>query len=170
MTNDPLQDELDRVLRERKQHDMGQTVAALRPLLEKHPNDARVLFEVADAFDVSGEPALARIYYRRALDNGASGDLRRRCLLQLSATLSTLGLPAESGEAIAQAREEFPQSVAVGAFAALSLPAEGRRDAAIGSLIMLLTDLVTAEELVRYKPELRATAEYLISLDLATDR
>lgn len=63
------------------------------------------------------------------------------------------------------AREEFPDDVALGAFEALTLHAQGQMSAALGSLLTLLVDHVHVCELERYKPAMRGNAEYLASLD-----
>jgi hypothetical protein len=79
--------------------------------------------------------------------------------------LRNLGRTDESLAIFARAREEFPDSVALGAFEALSLHAAGRGNAALASLLVLLADHVDAEEVNRYKPAMRGNAEYLASLD-----
>ncbi|MCC2030540.1 tetratricopeptide repeat protein [Microbacterium sp. YMB-B2] len=165
MSNDELNAELDRIFQERDRQNMAPTIAALRPILEEHPHDPRVLYEVGGAFDTAGEEAEARGYYRRALENGLHGDIRRRCFLQYGSTLRNLGELDESAEVFRAAREEFPDDVALGAFEALTLHAQGHVSAALGSLLALLADHVHAESLERYKPAMRGNAEYLASLD-----
>ena len=91
--------------------------------------------------------------------------MRRRCYLQYGSTLRNLGRLDESLTVFAQARGEFPDSVALGAFESLSLHAAGQVNTALGSLLALLADHVHSEEIERYKPALRGNAEYLTSLD-----
>ena len=92
-------------------------------------------------------------------------DVRRRCCLQYGSTLRNVGRLDESVTVFAQARSEFPDSVALGAFKSLSLRAAGQVNTALGSLLALLADHVHSEEIERYKPALRGNAEYLTSLD-----
>ncbi|WP_423920912.1 tetratricopeptide repeat protein [Frigoribacterium sp. 2-23] len=80
---------------------MAPTIAALEPLLERHPDDARVLYEVGGAYDTDGQEARALELYTRAMDAGLVGDLRRRCYLQAGSTLRNVGRykPALRGNA-----------------------------------------------------------------------
>ncbi len=61
-----LDAQLDRIVAARDRDDMNPTIAALLPLLERHPDDARVLYEVGGAYDTAGEEATALDLYERA--------------------------------------------------------------------------------------------------------
>ncbi|MDY0985035.1 tetratricopeptide repeat protein [Microbacterium sp. CFBP9023] len=165
MATDKLNAELDRIFGERDRENTAPTIAALRPILEQHPHDPRVLYEVGGAFDTAGEEVMAKGYYRRALENGLHGDIRRRCYLQYGSTLRNLGDLEKSAEVFRTAREEFPGDVALGAFEALTLHAQGQMSAALGSLLTLLAEHVHVDELERYKAAMRGNADYLVSLD-----
>ncbi len=160
---DDLYAELDRIFAERDRDDMAPTIAALLPLHQQHPGDARVTYELAGAYDTAGDEAAAAGLYERALTAGLSGDVRRRCLLQYASTLRNLGRVDESLAVFARGRAEFPGSVSLGAFETLSLHAAGRVDEALAGLLVLLADHVDADELERYKPALRANAAFLAS-------
>lgn len=158
-------DHLDRLLAERDRDDMAPTIAALREVFEQHPSDARVLYELAGAYDTGGQEEEAAGLYRRALDSGLSGDIRRRCLLQYGSTLRNLGRFEESLALFASARREFPESASLAAFEAISLHAAGDADAAVGALLDVVAEFVDAPELERYKPALRGNAAYLRERD-----
>lgn len=161
--------ELDRIFAARDRDNMGPTIEALLPLYAQHPHDARVLYEVGGAYDTAGEEAIAVEFYERAMTEGLEGDVRRRCYLQYGSTLRNLGRVEESMALFAQARREFPGSVALGAFESLTLHAAGRVNSALGSLLALLADNVHSEEIDRYKTAMRGNAEYLASLDTAAN-
>lgn len=165
-----LDDELDRIFAARDRDDMAPTIAALLPLAEQHPDDARVLYELAGAYDTAGEEEKAAELYERAMAAGLHGDARRRCSLQYGSTLRNLGRLDESLAVFARARSEFPDSVALAAFEALTLHAAGRPSTALANLLVVLADHVHADELDRYKAALRGNAEYLVSLDRASGR
>jgi len=164
MSNE-LHIELDRIFAARDRDNMGPTIAALLHVYELHPLDPRVLYEVGGAYDTAGDETTALGFYEQAMTQGLYGDVRRRCYLQYGSTLRNLGRVDDSVAAFAQARREFPDSVALGAFEALSLHAAGRFNTALGSLLTLLADHVHSEEIERYKPAMRGNAEYLTSLD-----
>lgn len=163
--DDDLYDELDKIFATRDRADMAPTIEALRVLYQEHPHDARVLYEIGGAYDTAGEESTALGFYERAVAAGLHGDLRRRCYLQHGSTLRNLGRVDDSLALFARARAEFPDSVALGAFEALSLHAAGRTSTALASVLLLLAEHVDSEDLNRYKPAVRGNAEYLASLD-----
>ncbi|MCU1526674.1 MAG: hypothetical protein JWP75_437 [Frondihabitans sp.] len=160
-----LDSELDRIFAARDRDNMAPTIAALVWLHEQHPDNPRVLYEVGGAYDTAGEEDTAVGFYERAMAAGLSGDIRRRCYLQYGSTLRNLGRLEESTAAFAQARTEFPHSVALGVFESLTLHAAGRANTALGSLLTLIAEHVHSEELDRYKPAILGNADYVASLD-----
>jgi tetratricopeptide (TPR) repeat protein len=163
--NKDIEEQLAELFVVRDRDNMTPTISALQRILELHPDDATVLYEVGGAYDTAGDEATALDYYERAMAKGLLGDMRRRCYLQYGSTLRNLGRLRESSEAFAQGRKEFPDSVALGAFEALTMHARGQLNAALDSLLILLADHVESDDLNRYKPALRGNADYLASLD-----
>jgi tetratricopeptide (TPR) repeat protein len=161
---------LDAIFAARDREDMGPTIDALLPLYDAHPENPRVLYELGGAYDTAGDEATALGFYERAMETGLSGDIRRRCFLQYGSTLRNLGRIDDSSAVFARGRAEFPDSVALGAFESLTLHAAGRKDTALANLLRLLADHVDAPELDRYKPALRGNADYLASLDAASEQ
>jgi tetratricopeptide (TPR) repeat protein len=162
-----LDDELDAIVAARNRDDMAPTIAALLPLLQRHPDNPRVLYEVGGAYDTAGDEEQAVGYYERAIAAGLDGDLARRCALQYGSTLRNLGRLDESLAVFARARAEQPDSPSLAAFEALTLHAAGRMDAAVAALLDVVADHVVSEDLERYKPALRGNAEYLRELSSA---
>ncbi len=160
-----LDAQLDSIFAARDRDNMGPTIEALLPLYEVHPENPRVLYEVGGAYDTAGEEATALGFYQRAMERGLAGDIRRRCYLQYGSTLRNLGRIEESLRVFSRARAEFPESVALGAFEALTLHAAGQLNTALANLFKLLADHVDASELDRDKAALRGNADYLASLD-----
>ncbi len=157
--------ELDAIFAARDRDDMAPTIAAVAAIHTEHPDDPRVLYELAGAYDTAGEEVTAVGLYQRALDAGLSGDIRRRCLLQFGSTLRNLDRFDESIAVFAQARSEFPDAVSLVAFEAITLHAAGHVHAALGTLLDLVADHIDTPELERYKPALRGNAAYLRELD-----
>ncbi|MCC3273899.1 tetratricopeptide repeat protein [Arthrobacter zhangbolii] len=160
-----LEAELDGLFAARDRADMAPTITALLGVLRRHPGNARVLYEVGGAHDTAGREEEAAGYYEQALAAGLSGDVLRRCCLQYGSTLRNLGRMEESLAVFARARQEFPGSVSLGVFEALTLHAAGRADRALAGLLFLMAEHVDSPELQRYVPAIRGNAEYLVSLD-----
>ncbi|MCC9179170.1 tetratricopeptide repeat protein [Arthrobacter sp. zg-Y750] len=160
-----LEAELDQILAARNREAMEPTIRALLDVDRRFPENPRVLYEVGGAYDTAGEEDTAAGFYERALAGGLDGDVLRRCYLQYGSTLRILGRVEESLAVFARARREYPDSVALGVFEALTLHAGGRADSALAGMLELLADNVSAAELNRYKPAIRGNAGYLRSLD-----
>lgn len=160
-----LDDDLDRIVAARDRAHMAPTIAALLPLLERHPSHPRVLYEVGGAYDTAGDEATAVGFYERALAAGLVGDILRRCLLQYGSTLRNLGRFDDSLAVFARARGEFPDSAALAVFEALTLHAAGRPHAAFAQALELIADRLPGEELDRYRPAIRGNAGYVAGLE-----
>ncbi len=164
MTDD-LDATLDDLLATRHRNNMQPTIAALRAVYEQHPDVPRVLYEVGGAYDTAGEEETALGFYERALAAGLTGDIRRRCLLQYGSTLRNVARFDDSLDVFASARNEFPESVALAVFEAITLHAAGRPHAALGAALEIIADHVSSGDLDRYKPAIRGNAEYVMQLD-----
>ena len=149
----------------RDRANMGPTISYFEGLLARHPEHARVLYEVGGAYDTAGDESAARGFYERAMAAGLDGDALRRCLLQYGSTLRNLGLFDESLTALETARGMFPDSDSVRLFHALSLHAAGRSDGAVAELLEIAADRITSPDVDRYKAALRGNAEFLAAED-----
>ncbi len=151
---------------ERRDRDnMQPTIDYFHELLNAHPDDPVLLYEVAGAYDTAGQEEQACGFYERALDGGLDGDILRRCLLQYGSTLRNLERYDQSLTVLQRARDEFPESDSVRLFLALSLHAAARSDAAVAELLELAVDSIRAPEVTRYEAALRGNAAYLTDLD-----
>ena len=164
---DQLEAAIARGYAERDRSNMEPTIAFFRGLLDEHPHEARLLYEVGGAYDTAGREHVARGYYERALTEGLTGDTLRRCLLQYGSTLRNLELFDESLAVLERARREFPESDAVRLFHALSLHAASRSDAAVAELLLLAADRIQTPDVSRYDAALRGNAAHLARLDAA---
>lgn len=138
-TLDPdLQAAIDLGYERRDRRNMQPTIAYFRDLLEQHPDNAVMHYEVGGAYDTAGEEQTALGYYERALALGLHGDVLRRCLCQYASTLRWLGRLDESLHALDRAQHEFPDSDSVRVFRALTLNDAGSADAAVAELLTVV--------------------------------
>ena len=159
-----LDDQLEGIFETRDRNNMQPTIDALLPILERHPANPRVLYEVGGAYDTAGEENTAASFYERALDAGLSGDLLRRCSLQYGSTLRNLGEFARSAEVFERARARFPDSPSLAVFEAISLHACGRLDEAVAALLAVVATGIKSPDLERYKPAILGNAAHIRSL------
>lgn len=167
MTDPALRSELDAIFAARDRANMAPTIAAFSRLLELHPHDAHVLYEVGGAYDTNGQEEVAADFYERALAAGLEGKWRRQCFVQYGSTLRNVGRLSESLAVFDRALDEFPGSESLVIFRALTLHALGRKDSAIGSLLTLIGDRLDTDEVKRYQAAIRGNGAYLSSLDSA---
>lgn len=166
MTPTPeLADTIRRIFDRRDRANMQPTIDAFLALLDEHPGDAEVLYEVGGSYDTAGEEQTALGYYEAAMAAGLAGESLRKCLMQYGSTLRILGRFDESLAALDRARAGWPDSPSVRAFHALALHAAGRSGAAVGELLALVADGIAVPEVRRYEAALRGNAAYLIGLD-----
>ncbi len=137
--------------------------AAIDGLVAELPETDPVgAFEQASAFDSTGHPGLAVERYRWALQQGLSGQRRRRAVIQLASSLRNLG---EAEQSVALLTAELDGGAddgsddlddAVGAFLALALTSVGREREAVSVALTAL-----APHLTRYNRSLAAYASQL---------
>ncbi len=159
-----LDEQLDAIFAARDRDNMQPTITAFEALLHAHPDHPRVEYEVGGSHDTAGNETIALEHYQRALQLGLSGDIRRRCLLQYASTLRNLDRLDESLRVFDDAIKEFPDSVSLPVFRALTLHAFGRPNAALAALLMVIADHVDEPELVRYQPAIRGNAAHVAGL------
>jgi tetratricopeptide (TPR) repeat protein len=136
-------------------HSEDEFLAKMDALVAELPADsARGAFERASAFDSTGHPDEAVPLYRRALELGLDGGLRRQAVIQLASSLRNLGQPQESVELLTAERERDSDDLddAVSAFLALALVDVGRGREAVSVALEAL-----APHLPRYQ---RSLANY----------
>lgn len=160
-----LRAELDGIFACRDREDMAPTIEAFTRILEQHPNDPDVLYEVGGAYDTDGQEALAAEYYRQAMDAGLEGIRLRQCYLQFGSTLRNLGRLKESLALFDDGLRLFPASESLVLFKSLTLHAAGKPGAALGSVLRMVADRLRTDEVLRYEAALRGNAAYLESVD-----
>jgi tetratricopeptide (TPR) repeat protein len=137
------------------EHSEDEFLARMDALVAELPADsARGAFERASAFDSTGHPDQAVQLYRRALEFGLDGGLRRQAVIQLASSLRNLGQPQESVKLLTaeRGRESDELDYAVSAFLALALVDVGREREAVSVALEAL-----APHLPRYQ---RSLANY----------
>lgn len=146
----------------RDRANMTPTIAYFEELLAQHPDHPVLTYEVAGAYDTAGEEAKAKTHYERALELGIGGDPLCRCLCQYGSTLRWLGEHESSLAVLERARTEFPESVSVRVFQALTLNELGRADEAIGLLLGIVAQTGEVTDLGRYAVGLNGLAQWLL--------
>jgi tetratricopeptide (TPR) repeat protein len=142
-------------------------LALIERLVEElPPDDPAGLFERAAALDSTGHSDLAVPLYQRSLAAGATGERRRRAVIQMASSLRNLG---RSEESVALLRAELeepsdPLDDAVRTVLALALTDVGREREAVSIAVGAL-----AAHLPRYQRSMAAYARLLVAPDPDAD-
>jgi thioredoxin-like negative regulator of GroEL len=129
-----------------------------------HPDDPKVLYHLAGAYDAAGNEEQAVAPYRAALASGGlTEDEAIRCRIQLASTLRNLDLLDEAVAILAALCAEHPEYRAGRAFLALALTSAGKATMAVVELLdLLLTHPGPVEDYNRslrwYVEDLRGSA------------
>ena len=136
-------------------HTEEEFLARMDRLAAERPEDDPVAaFERAGALDSTGHSDRAVPLYRRALELGLDGSLRRQAVIQMASSLRNLGEVPESVALLSAERDAASDDLddAVVAFLALALVDAGREREAVGLALGAL-----ARHLPRYQ---RSLANY----------
>jgi tetratricopeptide (TPR) repeat protein len=147
-----------KALRERDELEHSQQL--LLALLEEHPNDPSVLFEVGGSYDVMGQEAEAIEFYRRAVDEGLQDDELQECLVCLGSSLRVIGDFDEAVEVLEDATLRFPEKRSGQAFLALAYYNAGEHRKAVQLLLDLLLETTSDENILAYTEPLSFYREY----------
>ncbi len=138
--------------------DAGRIEQAQR-LVDGHPGDARLVFELAGAHDSAGDAATAIGLYEQALDAGLREPHRHRAQLQLASSLRVVGRAPEAATLVAGVLAERPTNTAATMFRALVQADLGQERQAVADLIRATLDATTDVDTQSYRRALRAYAD-----------
>ena len=139
-----------------------QFLALIERLTAELPTDSGIgRFERAAAQDSTGHADLAVPLYRQALQQGLTGERRRRAVIQLASSLRNLGQPEESVTLLTIELDAGSDHLddAVRAFLALALVDAGRAREATALALEAL-----ARHLPRYQRSLASYARHLVGV------
>ncbi len=113
-------------------------IAAAEALAEAHPGDARLIFELASAYDGAGDDRRGIALYDEALGAGLREPHRHRAQIQQASSYRNIGDLASARRILDALSELRPGSAAVAAFRALTMLDQGDAPAAVADLINVL--------------------------------
>lgn len=96
-------------------------IAYFESLAQEFPNEPRVTFALAGAYDFAGREADALEPYRRAAVLGLPDDLLPRWYVQYGSTLRNAGAYEHAIAILQEGWERFPDDIAIASFLALAL-------------------------------------------------
>lgn len=141
--------------------DADARVGAAQALVDDHPGDARLLFELAGSKDSPGDEQAAVGLYEEALARGLREPHRHRAQLQLASSLRVVGRAAEAGKLVDDVLEARPHNTAALVLRALVQADLGQERQAVADLVRSILEATTDIDTQSYRRALRAYADEL---------
>lgn len=141
--------------------DADDRVRAAESLVVDHPDDARLLHELASALHKAAQETEAIARYREALDAGLREPYRHRAQLQLAASLRIVGRPDEAVSLLDDVLLQRPANTAATMLLALVRTDLGQDRQAVADLIRAVLEGTTDPETQAYRHDLRRFADDL---------
>lgn len=135
--------------------DDNRRIADAEALRRQYPHDARVIYELAGAYDTAGEELSALTRYDEALDGRLREPFRHRAMIQKGSTLRHLRRFEESLAVFDELLADWPDSPAVVAFRAFTLHDMGRDADALREALTLLIESAADPDVHRYAGALK---------------
>ena len=136
-------------------------IRAAQRLVDAHPGDPRLVFELAGTKDAAGDEFGAIPLYEEAIKAGLAEPHRHRAGLQLASSLRVVGRPEEADALLTEIIDTRPHSTAAQLFRALVQADLGQERQAVADLIRATLDATTDPEAQAYRRPLREYADEL---------
>lgn len=136
-------------------------IAAAQALADTHRGDPRLIFELASAYDSSGDDRRAIALYEEAMGAGLREPHRHRALIQQASSYRNIGDLASARRILDALFELRPGSAAVAAFRALTMLDQGQAPAAVADLINALLSHAGDADDDAYRASLHRNVEAL---------
>lgn len=135
-------------LRARDRHEEARDL--LVPLAAEYPENPVVQYKTACVFDYLGRERDAVPYYIAAIEYDLPGRNLRSAYLGLGSTYRTLGLYAESKKILLEGLNRFPEADEMKVFLAMTLYNLGEHHEAVSSLVKLVAETTSDENILNY--------------------
>jgi len=129
--------------------------------MERAPDDARLNYLVACAYDGEGLEHEAVPHYVKAIATGLEGDELRNAHLGLGSTYRAIGRYEEALDTFDRGLETFLGAPELLVFRAMTLHNLGRSEEAVSQLLKVLVEHTDDESILRYRRALEFYADRL---------
>lgn len=155
-----MKEKLEEAVQLRKNQKPEEAMSILRTLLQSHPHDPNLNYQIAWTFDYMGKESDAAPYYETALANGLTED-REGAFLGLGSTYRCLGEYEKSLKVFDRGIKEFPENRPLKVFRALTHYNLGKSEESVSQLLLQLIDTTSDESIKSYDGALRFYSDKL---------
>ncbi|MFD1020539.1 tetratricopeptide repeat protein [Thalassobacillus hwangdonensis] len=100
--------------------DLEQAHVHIIDLLESHPDDANVRFQIASAHDACGFEREAIRHYSDALKIGLENEVEQQAYIQLGSSYRCIGMYEKAEQLLEEGLKKHPENAAMKAFMAMT--------------------------------------------------
>ena len=158
---DDLTTRLEEARNLREEDELEASQEIFLELLDEYPDNATVLYEVGGSYDVLGEEREAIPYYQKAIEAGLDGEDLQECLVCLGSCNRVIGEFEESVTWLETAVSQFPDNKSGHVFLALAYYSNDQKEDAMRTLMELLLETTTNEDILAYTDVLEFYKDHL---------
>lgn len=155
-----MKEKIEEAKRLRKNKKPEEAMIILKTLLQSHPDDPDLNYQIAWTCDSMGLESEAAPYYEKAIANGLT-EGRNGAFLGLGSTYRCLGEYEKSLKVFDQSLTEFPQDRSLKVFRALTLYNLGRSEESVSQLLIQLIETTSDHSIKSYEGALRFYSDKL---------
>ena len=156
-----MDESIQRAVELRRESQYTEALAILLDLYDKHPDHARVNYELACTYDTQGVEDEAIGFYEHAIQCGLEGDDLRGALLGLGSSYRCVERFGDSARILQKGAATFPDAREFDIFLALIRHNMGEHDEALRLLLGHIADHSADPGAVRYRRAISYYAEHL---------
>jgi tetratricopeptide (TPR) repeat protein len=156
-----LAGEIARAVQLRTENQHTEALAILLDLVERHPHDAKVNYELACTYDSQGVEDEAIGFYEHALQHGLDGEDLRGALIGLGSAYRCVERFGDAARALHKGAAMYPDSGAFDVFLALTRYNMGEHAEAMRLLLSHIARHSADADVVRYRRSIDFYAEHL---------
>jgi tetratricopeptide (TPR) repeat protein len=156
-----IEETIKKALALRQAEELRESNGLLIHLVELHPDDAYVQYQVAWSFDVLGEEAKAVPHYEQAIKLGLEEQDLQEAIIGLGSTYRTLGRYEESKKLLEDGLSQFPKNGAMKVFYAMTLYNLHENRKAMEVLLKTIAEETANDDIRSYKKAIIFYADHL---------
>ncbi|MDC3418427.1 tetratricopeptide repeat protein [Aquibacillus salsiterrae] len=119
-------------------------------IVEKYPNSARAKFELANAYDFTGQENKAISLYEDAIRIGLDSEYQAYALLQLGSSLRNVGRLDEAIRILSDAELRYPEFPSISMFLGMTLHDKNRTAEALSKTLNAMLRHIKTSDIQRY--------------------
>ncbi|SDN59810.1 tetratricopeptide repeat protein [Bacillus sp. OK048] len=120
-------------------------------VVDKYPNSARAKFELANAYDFTGQENKAISLYEDSISIGLDAEYEAYALLQLGSSLRNVGRIDDAIRILSDAEQRYPEFPSISMFLGIAMHDKNRNAEALRKNLNVMLRHVKTSDIERYR-------------------